>query len=123
MNKISSSGPARKQSLKELQTIPGVGPNIAEHLWKIGIRSVRDLKCRDPEKLYRAMCRREKAVALAREIRPRASTAEADPREKPGAPVVVDRCLLYVCRCAVYYASKKKHDPRKLLWWNWKDTD
>jgi predicted RecB family nuclease len=96
MDKISSSGPARKQSLQDLQTIPGVGPNIAEHLWKIGIRSVRDLKDRDPEKLYRALCKREKAN--------------------------VDRCALYVFRCAVYYASTKKRAPRKLLWWNWKDA-
>jgi len=96
MDKISPSGLGRKESLKELQTIPGVGPNIAEHFWKIGIRSVKDLKDRDPEKLYVALCRREKAV--------------------------VDRCLLYVCRCAVYYASNKKHAPRKLLWWNWKDV-
>jgi hypothetical protein len=95
MDKISSTGPARKQSLKDLQAIPGVGPNIAGHLWKIGIRSVEDLKDRDPEKLYQALCKREKAV--------------------------VDRCALYVCRCAVYYASNKKHAPKKLLWWNWKD--
>jgi hypothetical protein len=99
-----------------------VGPNIAEHFWKIGIRSVKDLKDRDPEKLYVALCRREKAASLARGIRPRASATEADPREKPGAPAVIDRCLLYVCRCAVYYASNTKHAPRKLLWWNWKDV-
>ena len=26
-----------------------------------------------------------------------------------------------VFRCAVYYASHKRHDPELLLWWNWKD--
>ncbi|NMB56563.1 pathogenicity locus, partial [Candidatus Beckwithbacteria bacterium] len=31
-----------------------------------------------------------------------------------------DRCLLYVFRCAVYYA-KGGRDPEKLKWWNWKD--
>jgi hypothetical protein len=35
----------------------------------------------------------------------------------------VDRCLLYVFRCAVYFASHKKHDPKLLLWWNWKDRE
>jgi|WetSurMetagenome_2_1015567.scaffolds.fasta_scaffold52266_2 hypothetical protein len=95
MDKISPGGPNRKQALKELQTIPGVGPNIAEHMWKIGIRSVGELKNRDPEELYRALARRE------------------------GGPV--DRCALYVFRCAVYYASRRKHDPEKLLWWNWQD--
>jgi len=36
-----------------------------------------------------------------------------------GAPV--DRCALYVFRCAVYYAENKRHSPRLLKWWNWKD--
>jgi hypothetical protein len=33
----------------------------------------------------------------------------------------VDRCVLYVFRCAVYYANNKTHDPELLKWWNWKD--
>ncbi|MCX6562177.1 MAG: helix-hairpin-helix domain-containing protein [Candidatus Aminicenantes bacterium] len=86
---------SRKSSLKELQTIPGVGPKIAANLWKLGIRSVADLRGRDPEALYQALGERE------------------------GGPV--DRCALYVLRCAVYYASRKKHDPEKLKWWRWKD--
>lgn len=32
--------------------------------------------------------------------------------------VQVDRCMLYVFRCAVYY----EHDPELLKWWNWKDN-
>ena len=35
--------------------------------------------------------------------------------------LAVDRCLLYVFRCACYYARTKRPDPQKLLWWNWKD--
>ena len=31
------------------------------------------------------------------------------------------RCVLYVYRCAVYYANEKEHDPEKLDWSNWKD--
>lgn len=34
-----------------------------------------------------------------------------------------DRCLLYVFRCAVYYASRAKHDPEVLKWWNWRVGD
>jgi len=86
---------SRAASLKSLQVIPGVGPRIAANLWKIGIRSVADLRDRSPEALYRALGLRE------------------------GGPV--DRCALYVLRCAVYYASHKKHDPKKLKWYNWKD--
>ncbi len=33
----------------------------------------------------------------------------------------IDRCVLYVFRCAVYYAGAEKHDPELLKWWNWKD--
>ena len=31
-----------------------------------------------------------------------------------------DRCLLYVFRCAVYFAEGGRV-PEKLKWWNWKD--
>ena len=33
----------------------------------------------------------------------------------------IDRCMLYVLRCAVYFASTPRPEPEKLLWWNWKD--
>ncbi|MBC8473125.1 MAG: pathogenicity locus, partial [Planctomycetes bacterium] len=32
-------------------------------------------------------------------------------------------CMLYVLRCAVYYASNTEHDPDLLKWWNWKDRE
>ena len=34
---------------------------------------------------------------------------------------MVDRCQLYMYRMAVYYASSKNPDPKKLKWWIWKD--
>ncbi|HET7461999.1 MAG TPA: helix-hairpin-helix domain-containing protein [Longimicrobium sp.] len=81
--------------LKELRQIPGVGKSIAVDLWELGIRRVADLQDRDPQALYDELCR----------IR--------------GVPI--DRCMLYVLRCAVYYASTFPHEPDRLLWWNWKD--
>ena len=84
-----------KTDLKALQEIPGVGKSVARNLWDIGIYSVSDLKGKDPERLYEQS---NKFVGVKQ-----------------------DRCLLYVFRCAVYYASRAKHDPRKLKWWNWKD--
>ena len=83
------------ESLKELQTIPGVGPAVAGDLISLGIHSVRALKGRNPESLYMRLCRQQ------------------------GQPI--DRCMLYVFRCAVYFASHKRHDPERLKWWNWKD--
>jgi hypothetical protein len=85
----------KQQALRELQTIPGIGKSIAQDLWELGIRSVADLKGKNPEKLYSKRCIQQ------------------------GAPI--DRCLLYTFRCAVYYASHTSHKPELLKWWNWKD--
>ena len=84
----------KQSSLKDLEQIPGVGKSIAQDMRNIGIRSVGQLKGRDPEKLYQKLC---------------------DVKASP-----VDKCMLYVLRCAVYYASNTEHDPELLKWWNWK---
>lgn len=84
----------RAKQIKELTEIPGVGISIANDLINIGIKKINDLKNKDPEELYHA--------------------------SNVYAGVVQDRCLLYVFRCAVYYASEQKHDNEKLKWWNWK---
>ncbi|MEA1984624.1 MAG: helix-hairpin-helix domain-containing protein [Euryarchaeota archaeon] len=80
---------------KVLEQIPGVGRKIARDLWDMDIHSVQDLEGRDPEELYVELCIR--------------------------MGMQVDRCMLYVFRCAVYYASNTEHDPELLKWWNWKD--
>ena len=85
----------RQRERRDLKRIPGVGEVIAEDLLALGFRSVEDLNDRDPEELYLALC--------------------AHKGEQ------VDRCVLYVFRCAVYYASNREHDPELLKWWNWKD--
>jgi hypothetical protein len=87
----------KQESIKELMMIPGIGKSIANDLWKIGIKKINDLKDKNPEMLY----------DLSNHV----------------AGVVQDRCLLYTFRCAVYFAKtdKKKQDPEKLKWWNWKD--
>ncbi|HLA68563.1 MAG TPA: helix-hairpin-helix domain-containing protein [Bacteroidota bacterium] len=81
--------------LKEFQQIPGVGKSIAEDLWQLGIRSIPQLKKRNPESMYLKRCVQQ--------------------------GVQIDRCLLYVFRCAVYYASTPKPKTELLKWWNWKD--
>lgn len=81
--------------LKQLQTIPGVGKSIAQDLWDLDIRVVEDLKQKNPEQLYQQLC-----TLRGRHI---------------------DRCMLYVLRCAVYYAAHKKYNPELLKWWSWKD--
>lgn len=88
-------GTDHKSIAKRLEVIPGVGPSVAHDLIQLGITQVADLKNRDPEELYRT--------------------------SNKIAGAVQDRCLLYVFRCAVYYASVQKRDPKKLQWWYWKD--
>ena len=82
-------------ALKDIKQIPGVGDVIAEDLWDLGIRSAEDLKHKDPEELYLQLCAFQDAE--------------------------VDKCMLYVFRCAIYYASHDKHEAELLKWWNWKD--
>lgn len=79
----------------ELQQLPGVGPSIAADLRSLGIRSIRDLARRDPERLYVRLCEQ---------------TGERQ-----------DPCVLYTFRCAVYAARTEMPDVSLLKWWAWKD--
>ncbi len=85
----------RRKALKQFRQIPGVGRSVAWDLYNLGFRSVQELKGQDPVKLYFQHC-------IQRGMK-------------------VDRCMLYVFRCAVYYASNETPDPALLKWWNWKD--
>ena len=78
-----------------LRAIPGVGPSIAADLRALGIKDPTALRGKNPERLY----------ARSNALR--------------GA--VQDRCLLYVFRCAVYFANTSRHQPELLKWWNWSD--
>ncbi len=84
-------------SLQELEQIPGVGKTIARDMQNIGIHSIDDLKGQQAQQLYDRLC------------------------EFKAFPV--DRCMLYVFRCAIYYASNTEHDPELLKWENWKDKE
>lgn len=77
--------------------IPGVGKSIAQDLVNINIETIAQLKGKDPQTLY--------------------------DQSNAYAGMVQDRCLLYVFRCAVYYADTPPahRDPEHLKWWNWKE--
>ena len=81
--------------MSDLKTIPGIGVKIELLLNDVGVTSVEDMKKANPQQLYSDLC---------------------DTKASP-----VDRCVLYVFRCAKYYVSHKRHDPERLKWWNWKD--
>ena len=84
-----------KNAKSELEQIPGVGKSIARDLQNIGIYTIADLKGKNPDTLYA--------------------------QSNQFAGVTQDRCLLYVFRCAVYFAGQENPEPDKLKWWNWKD--
>jgi len=83
---------SKEATLKAFRQIPGVGKTIANDLWNQGFRSLQALKDQDPEAMYSKQCKLE--------------------------GMHVDRCMLYVFRCAVYYVSHEQHEPEKLKWWN-----
>ena len=60
----------------------------------LGICCVEDLREKDPQELYDRDCMQHGYQ---------------------------DRCVLYVYRCAVYFAQTPEPDPEKCKWWNWKD--
>lgn len=79
---------------KRLATIPSIGLKVGMMLAEIGISEVDDLIGKKPEQLYQDICNYRKET--------------------------LDRCVLYHFRCAVYFASNKRHEPDLLKWWNWK---
>ena len=84
-----------KKQKDPLQTLPGIGPSLSRCLRELGFREPSDLHGGDPEKMFVDLC----------EIR----------GEK------MDRCVLYVFRCAVYASQAGDKDPELLKWWNWKE--
>ncbi len=87
----------KESTLKELQSIPGVGKSIAGDLWNIGVRNINDLKGQSPKKLYTKL-----------------NTFKG---------VENDVCVLYTFRCAIYFATEKDYEKEKLKWWYWKDKE
>ncbi|MEO8448359.1 MAG: helix-hairpin-helix domain-containing protein [Gemmatimonadota bacterium] len=88
--------PNRRPASKDpLTVIPSIGPSLATDLRLLGFEAVSDLKGADPEQMYEELCRKTRT------------------RQDP--------CVLYSFRCAVYYATRSRHDPELLKWWNWKN--
>ncbi len=83
------------ESIQDLQTIPGVGRSIAQDLADLGVRSIKDLRKRDPERLYHKLC-----AARGQHI---------------------DRCVLYVFGVRYILPQRNIMFLILLKWWNWKD--
>lgn len=79
----------------DLRKIPGVGEKTERDLIEMGYKDIESLRGQDPQSIYDQHCFLKGCQ--------------------------VDRCQLYVFRCAVYFAENDIHEPDKLKWWNWKD--
>ncbi len=84
----------RSPATDPLQVIPGIGPSLARDLRELGYEAVEDLRGEDPEAMYARL------------------SSLRGTRQDP--------CVLYVFRCAVYFASTPRPDPELLKWWAWK---
>jgi len=78
-----------------LLNIPGIGKTIKKDLNDMGYNNVESLKDKHPDELYEELCNYK--------------------------GYKVDRCMLYVFRCAVYYASNNIKNEDLLRWYKWKD--
>jgi len=102
-NKSSVFGSNNKKSARSgvkvvgLQVIPGVGESVEQDFFSLNVKSVDGLRGRNPLSLYNQLMQQQGTH--------------------------VDKCILYVFRCAVYYADTQecKRDPELLKWWNWSD--
>lgn len=81
--------------MSELRRIPGVGAQTEKDLQMLGYTTIASLRGADPEEMYQRECAMR--------------------------GVQVDRCQLYVYRCAVYFAETEHPEPEKCKWWYWKD--
>ena len=85
----------REATAKDFEIIPGIGKKLIQELVDLDYHEVSELKGEDPEIMYQNL------IALRGHH--------------------IDRCVLYVFRCAVYFASHSTHEAELLKWWNWKD--
>ncbi|UCH85873.1 MAG: pathogenicity locus [Candidatus Latescibacterota bacterium] len=83
------------KSKTPLESLPGIGPNLAKDLIDLGFNNPSDLRGQDPEAMFSELC---------------------DLRGQK-----IDRCVLYAFRCAVYCSGTEAPDPELMKWWNWMD--
>lgn len=84
-----------RRAKSPFESLPGIGPSMARDLIDLGFRQPSDLVGQSPETMFEDLC-----------------TMRGER---------IDRCVLYVFRCAVYCAGTATPDPELTKWWNWKD--
>lgn len=81
--------------MSDLRNVPGVGAKTEQTLIALGYDSLAALREADPDELYRKACFLENEQ--------------------------MDKCALYVFRCAVSYAKDPAPNPNEYCWWYFTD--
>ena len=83
--------------MSDLRKVPGVGPKYEKEFMDLGYDSLESLKNADPDELYFDAC-------VKHNFR-------------------LEKCILYVFRCAVAYAKDPDPDPEEYRWWYYCDEE
>lgn len=87
----------RPSAENDISTVPGIEKEAVFALRELGFNTIGELRGKDAEEMY---------YKLSLD---RGEVAQKD--------------LLFQFRCAIYYSTVKKADPKKLRWWYWRDKD
>ncbi|MFQ5559082.1 MAG: helix-hairpin-helix domain-containing protein [Nitrospinota bacterium] len=74
---------------KEFQKIPGIEKSLSKELIPHGFKSISHVKHENPERMYLSLCNLQGKH--------------------------IDKCVLYVFRCAVYFATKPNLQSVKIV--------
>lgn len=85
--------PRKMEALRRLQDLPGIGPRLADDLFRLGYRAPEDLHGANPVEMF---MRLEELTGSAQ-----------------------DPCVLDAFQCAVYFASTEDPEPLLSQWWTW----
>jgi hypothetical protein len=85
----------KKESLRELRTLPNIGPKCAEMMYDAGIMSVAQFEKLGAQKTYDACCKKQGHQ--------------------------IHRAFLYVLRSAHYFLDHPEQRAKVMQWWMWKD--
>lgn len=83
----------KMEALRCLQDLPGIGPSLADDLFRLGYRVPEDLQGANPVQMF---TRLERLTGRAQ-----------------------DPCVLDAFQCAVYFASTEDPEPLLSQWWTW----
>lgn len=86
-------GESHMKSERELRNLDGIGPAMLQDFEKLGVKNMRELARRSPEKLYEQLCK------ITRQSQ--------------------DICVLDVFRCAVAQARNPRLPAAQRNWWYW----